>query len=154
MLEIAAERLVNREVAEHFHSIIRPTKPIPEETIAIHGITYDMAMNEGRDLKEVLGDFLSFIADSVLVGHNVEFDLGFVRFYASKQGFPVPTNQTLDTCEIARRHLILPSYSLERVAQYFGVVNKRAHRAQTDVEVTRRVFLKLLDRALASKKSA
>lgn len=151
ILEIGAEKLVGKEVAERFHAMLIPECPIPEEVISIHGITQDIVDTEGKNPKEVILDFLSFAKDSILVGHNIGFDLGFVNAYAQKFGFPILRNQTLDTCEIARKNLIIPSYSLERVSKYFGIKNPQAHRALADVEVTRKVFLKLLERVLASK---
>ena len=151
ILEIGAEKLVEREVVDRFHVFVKPERPIPEESTKIHGITEEMVATEGRDLREALPAFLKFIEGSILVGHNVAFDLGFLFAACRKIGVPEPRNQSLDTCEISRKQLIIPSYSLERVAQYFGIINPQAHRAQADVEVTRKVFLKLLDRALASK---
>lgn len=152
ILEIGAEKVVEREVVGQFHSLVRPTRPIPEESMKIHGITEEMAAS-GKELAEVIPDFLKFIEGAVLVGHNVGFDLSFLFDACRKVGAQKPQNQSLDTCEISRKLLIIPSYSLERVAQYFGVINPQAHRALADVEVTRKVFLKLLDRALASKHS-
>jgi len=151
ILEIGAEKLVEREVVDQFHALVNPGRPIPEESMKIHGITEEMVAAKGRDLREVLPEFLKFIEGSIVVGHNVAFDLGFLFAACRKIGVPEPRNSSLDTCEISRKQLIIPSYSLERVAQYFGVVNTQAHRAQSDVEVTRKIFLKLLDRALTSK---
>jgi len=153
ILEIGAEKLENRKVVATFHALVKPERPIPEESIKIHGITEDMVQKEGRALADVVREFLQFINGSVLVGHNVSFDLGFLSAACKKIGAGEPRNQSLDTCEISRKLLIIPSYSLERVAQHFGITNPQAHRAQSDVEVTRKVFLQLLDRALAAKNS-
>lgn len=152
ILEIGAEKLINREVVDTFHALVRPMKPIPASSTDIHGITDAIVAKDGKDLKETLKQFLGFIGDAVLVGHNVNFDMSFVNAYSESLGLLKPQNQLLDTCEIARRQIILPSYRLERVAQYFDIVNPQAHRSMADVEVTRKVFLKLLDRALASKR--
>ncbi|PIS41831.1 MAG: hypothetical protein COT25_00975 [Candidatus Kerfeldbacteria bacterium CG08_land_8_20_14_0_20_42_7] len=151
ILEIGAEKLIDREVVDYFHTLVKATKPIPEESMKIHGITEEAVAVNGKELADAIPEFLRFIEGSVLVGHNVGFDLSFLFAACRKIGVPEPRNQSLDTCEISRRLLIIPSYSLGRVAQYFGVVNEQAHRAQSDVEVTRKVFLKLLDRALSSK---
>lgn len=151
ILEIGAEKMVEKTVVDTFHAMVRPTRPIPEESIRIHGITQEIINSEGRDPKEVIQEFIAYAGDAVLVGHNINFDLGFVNAYAVKFSFPTLSNQTLDTCEIARKTLIIPSYSLDRVSKYFGIENSQAHRALSDVEVTRKVFLKLLERALSSR---
>lgn len=151
ILEIGAEKLVDREVIDRFHTLVKATKPIPEESMKIHGITDEDVAQKGRELADVIPEFLQFIEGSVLVGHNITFDLSFLFAACRKIGVPEPRNQSLDTCEISRKLLIIPSYSLSRVAQHFGIENAQAHRAESDVEVTRKVFLKLLDRALSSK---
>lgn len=152
LLEIGAEKLIDGKVIDTFHALLKSDRPVPQEAIAIHGITEELLQKEGREPVEVLGDFLSFISGSVLVGHNVGFDISFIDSYSKKLGLLPCTNQTLDTCEIARKYLIIPSYSLDRVATYFGIINQQKHRAQSDVQTTRLVFLKLLERAYASKK--
>lgn len=154
ILEIGAEKLSGREVIEQFHALLIAEKPIPAEATRIHGITDEMLQKEGKPPEEIIPSFLSFIMGGVIVGHNIGFDMNFLRAYAQKLSLPVPQNRTLDTCEIARRQLIIPSYTLERVATYFGIPHPNAHRALADVAVTREVFFKLLDRALQQKRGS
>jgi DNA polymerase III alpha subunit (gram-positive type) len=72
----------------------------------------------------------------------------FLNKHFTRHGLPVLANSVLDTLVLARQYLILPSYSLESVARYLKVDQPQAHRAMADVETTRQVFLKLVERAL------
>ncbi|MDP3964400.1 MAG: 3'-5' exonuclease [bacterium] len=147
VIEIAAELLRDGRVAQTFHSLVLSEQPLSEEAISIHGITEDLLQKEGRPANEVFPDFVKFAAQIPLIGHNVAFDLGFINTHLKRLNLQVMNNLIIDTVELARRHLILPSYSLEKVAAYLKVPQPSAHRAGVDVAVTRQVFLKLNERA-------
>ncbi|PWR73944.1 hypothetical protein DK846_01910 [Methanospirillum lacunae] len=53
---------------------------IPEESAKIHGITTEVAINEGEDLSKVLSDFFSDMEDAdLLVGHNLQYDRKIIK---------------------------------------------------------------------------
>lgn len=147
IIELAAQKVVRDRVLDTFHAIIKPTHPVDSCSMAVHGITEDEVDTHGRTAAEVFPGFLEFIAGQTLVGHNIQFDLGFINAHLTRLAMPVLTNPTLDTLDIARRILILPSYSLEKVAQYLKVPQPSAHRAVADVQTTHGVLLKLFERA-------
>lgn len=148
IIELAGQKFTGPEVLAEFNHLVRPARALDPSAIAVHGITEDLLAAEGRAVGDVIPEFLDFIGDSVLIGHNVPFDIGFVNSHLTKLERPLLPNQTLDTLELARKYLLLPSYSLKSVAQYLKVPQPTAHRAMADVETTRQVFLKLIERAL------
>jgi DNA polymerase-3 subunit alpha (Gram-positive type) len=115
--------------------------------VLFNGITGELLDAEGHAHEAVIPEFIDFLAEAVLIGHNIPFDLGFLNAHLHRLSLPVVTNQTMDTLELSRRYLILPSYSLESVARYLKIPQPKAHRALADVETTRQVFLKLVERA-------
>ncbi|MDD5342230.1 MAG: 3'-5' exonuclease [Patescibacteria group bacterium] len=151
IIEIAAERLRETEVVADYHSLVLSDHPIDAETILVHGITEDLLLREGRPVQSVIPEFLDFIGDLPLIGHNISFDLTFLNAHLARLGLPPITNMTIDTIQLARKYLIIPSYSLGKVAAYLKVPQPSAHRAKVDVEVTRQVFLKLNERAQAKR---
>lgn len=147
IIELAGQKFTGPEVLAEYASLVFPDRSLDPAGIAVHGITEDLLAAEGRAIQDVIPEFLDFIGDSVLIGHNVNFDLGFLNSHLVKLKKSPIINKTLDTLELARRYLILPSYSLGSVAQYLKVPQPQAHRAMADVETTRQVFLKLVERA-------
>lgn len=146
IVEIAAQRIVRGKVVGTYQSLVRSVKPVPVSAQLIHGISQELLDMEGRNISDVLDEFLEFVKGAVLVGHNVQFDLGFLNAHLARlQRTPLSVD-TFDTCVMARRQLLLPRYTLAHVARYLKVPQTVAHRALADVETTREVFLKLMDR--------
>lgn len=147
IIELAALKIVRDQVLAEFHALVQPTRPVDPSSRLVHGITDEELATHGKPAADVFPAFVQFLADHILVGHNVGFDLGFINHHLQRLQLGALTNQTIDTLEVARRLLILPSYSLERVAQYLRVPQPMAHRAMADVQTTRGVLLKLFERA-------
>ncbi|MFA6198507.1 MAG: 3'-5' exonuclease [Patescibacteria group bacterium] len=143
IIEIAGEKIRGATVTETYHSLVLSERIIDAESQSVHGITNEMLRLEGRPPEIVLPEFVAFAGALPLVGHNVSFDLSFVNAHLARLKQPLMTNLVIDTCDLARRHLIISSYGLEKVAAYLGVPQPSAHRAQVDVSVTRQVFMKL-----------
>ncbi len=123
----------------------------PSLATKVHGITQDDIAREGKPVDQVVPELVTFIGESVVVGHNVQFDLGFINEHLKRLKLPELTNKSIDTIEIAKRYLILASYRLSNVAAYLKVPQPSAHRALVDVITTREVFFKLIERAQGKK---
>lgn len=149
IVELAAQKILRDQVLEEFHALVRASRPLDPEVIRIHGITDELLALEGKAPQDVFPAFVTFIGGRTLVGHNIAFDLGFLNAHLMRLGLAKLANPTIDTIEVAKRLLILPSYSLEKVAQYLKVPQPEAHRALADVNTTREVLLRLFARAKA-----
>ncbi len=147
VIEVAAQKIGRIGVASQFHALVMADRPLAPEVAAFNGITQDLLEREGKPASEVFPTLLAFLGTSVLIGHNVPFDIGFLNSHFLRLGLAPLANQTLDTLELSRRYLIIPSYSLESVARYLKVPQPVAHRAMADVDTTRQVFMKLVERA-------
>ncbi|USN53777.1 MAG: 3'-5' exonuclease [Candidatus Nomurabacteria bacterium] len=147
VIELGAQRLRGTEILASFDYLIKPSRPLDPESQAVHGITEAELLEKGREPAEVFAEFREFSKDAVLVGHNVGFDLAFINAEYRRLGQEALTNEILDTIALARRYLILPSYSLKNVAAYLKVPQPSAHRALADVQTTTEVLLKLIERA-------
>jgi len=153
IIEIAAERLLNEKIIDEFHSLIIPEQPLlDKEAQLIHGISDELLQKEGRPDHVVIPEFIEFAKSLPLIGHNISFDVSFINSHLTRLNQPALSNKTIDTVQLARKYLIIPSYSLGKVAAYLKVPQPSAHRAKVDVEVTRQVFLKLNERAQLRKR--
>jgi ATP-dependent DNA helicase DinG len=143
ILEIGAVRFNGRRVEAEWESLISPGRSIPSFITQLTGITNQMVA-QAPTLRDVFPDLKYFVGDAPIVGHNVRFDLSFLR---RKGAFEL--NDAVDTYEMAAT--LLPSaerYNLGALAQALAVPLPATHRALDDALVTHGIYLRLHDIAL------
>lgn len=135
IIEFAAVRVRNGEVVDTFQSLCDPGFPIPPAIEAITGITSEM-VRFSPNPRSVLPDFLGFVDDDFVIGHNVLFD---VRFIAASNGdFK---NTYIDTMKIFRKlHPNLLHHRLSDMVDFYAKKNESAHRALSDCLATQSCF--------------
>lgn len=144
IIELAGEKVVDGQVVDSFHKLIFPSRPVPAQATAVHGLTNDYLAQFGESATRVFPDFADFIEDTVLVGHNIRrFDYPFIATHYLNLGLPVPNNELLDTLDLSRQFLSLPNHKLGTIAEYFGIDTDGAHRAMADVVMTRKILLEI-----------
>lgn len=145
IIQIGATRIVNGKMlrAECFDQLVDPKRSIPEAGIAIHHIRPEMVRGQPT-ISEVLPSFHAFVADTVLVGHNVAFDMRFLKLKEGASGvvFDQPVLDTLLLATVV--HPNEESHALEAIALRLGVAISGRHTALGDAFTTAEVFLKLL----------
>lgn len=103
------------------------------------GITNEMLAKAPLP-EQIIPAFLDFIGDSVLVGHNVNFDINFL-YDAAKECGRCLTNDFIDTMRIARKVFPdLKHHRLKDIAAVFSIDDKGAHRAEADCLVTAQCY--------------
>ncbi|MFZ5391356.1 MAG: PolC-type DNA polymerase III [Patescibacteria group bacterium] len=144
VVELAGERIRQGKVVDSFDTIVNPGRRVEAEAVAVHGISNEMILQQGKPLIEVIPAFMLFIEGATLVAHNAKFDLSFINKHLNDLGLPSLSNPVLDTLELAKAKLMIGSYNLGYLANHLGISQPKAHRALADVQVTREVLLKLL----------
>ena len=143
IIEIGAVKFNGSRVEAEFQALINPNRPIPPEIIQLTGINNDMVRN-APPLTAVLQDLVDFVGDCPIVGHNVQFDLGFLH-----QADVLKYSQAVDTYEMAGVLMPLATrYNLGGLCQQLGIPLFNAHRALDDSKMTHLLFLRLYDLAL------
>ena len=146
------------ELIEDQNYLIKPDNfEIPYESQKIHGISTELALEEGKSLDEVLEKFnQSLEKSSFVVGHNVSFDINVIgcEFYRKQLKNSLSSKKLLDTCTEDTALLCeLPGgrggkYKLPTLIELheflFDTSFKEAHNATADVEATARCFLELI----------
>ena len=144
ILEISAIKVRNRKEAETFSEIIKVNHEVGWPTTNLTGITTKMVEEEGKDLTCALLDFKEFLGDDIIVGHNVNFDINFLYDSMREQLGDYLTNDYIDTLRISRKVLKeLGHHRLDDLIDYFGLKQRREHRALNDCVLTNQVYLKL-----------
>jgi ATP-dependent DNA helicase DinG len=95
IIEIGAVRFNGRRVEGEFNTLINPGRPIPPFITQLTGIT-DQMVREAPPIRAVLGELKEFLGDSPILGHNVRFDLSFIKKYNI-----AGLNDYVDTYEMA-----------------------------------------------------
>ena len=142
--EIGVMKYQDGKVIDKFSCFVNPEKSIPPRVVEVTGITDDMVRN-AETIDKVFPKLLEFIKDSVLVAHNAEFDVGFLRHVAKELGYEFDFTY-LDTLSLA--YELFPeykTYKLGRIAKNLGIKVDVAHRALDDVDTTVKVFKVMLD---------
>lgn len=146
------------ELIEDQNYLIKPDNfEIPYESQKIHGISTELAIEEGNSLDEVLEKFnQSLEKSSFVIGHNVSFDINVIgcEFYRQQLKNSLSSKKLLDTCTEDTALLCeLPGgrggkYKLPTLIELheflFDTSFKEAHNATADVEATARCFLELI----------
>ena len=130
--------------SDRFSAFVNPQIPIPFEIEKLTGISDDMVLEEPL-VEEVLPRFLEFCRGAVLVAHNADFDMSFIRKNAERQGL-VCDFTVADTVGLAR--ILLPQlnrYKLDTVAKALNISLENHHRAVDDAGCTAEIFLKFLE---------
>lgn len=145
VISIGAVRVVNGRVLrqETFERLVHPQRSVPSASTAIHGITAEML--EGQPpIEDVLPAFARFSEDTVLVGHNVSFDLQFLKM-ADVGGIGGLEQPALDTLLLhAALHPDHQEHTLEAIADRLGISVVGRHTALGDALVTAEVFVALV----------
>ncbi len=150
--EIGAVLVSGGRVQAQFSSLVNPGSAIPEQVVALTGIS-DAMVAAAPPLARVLRTFLALADGCVLTAHNATFDVGFLVAACQACDLPWPGFRVLDTVELARRVLSedeVPDCKLATLASFFGARTLPRHRALPDALATADVLAGLLRRLAAS----
>lgn len=151
IIEVACIRYSGSEKIDSFHSYVQPT-PYGDDSIhyvddfitKLTGITDDMLVTAPK-FKDIANELYDYLGDSVIVGHNVNFDINFLYDNFLKCLGCEFKNDYLDTMRLSRIALPdLPHHRLKDLKEYFSIDGVH-HRALNDCQITHTVLSKLLD---------
>lgn len=144
IVEIAAYDPIHNKT---FQQLVNPGIPIPNDVIAIHGITNEMVA-DAPTFAEAGKAFIEFCnGPSVLIAHNNDsFDKHFLHHEGKRHELQMPPWPMIDTLKWARKYRPdLPRHSLQFLRQIYGIAENKAHRALDDVIVLHLIFSIMID---------
>ena len=147
IIELGLSRFENGRLKDTYSQLVKPSTDIPGEITRLTGID-DGMVARAPVIDEVFENFAELLADSSwIVGHNISFDISFLKPHMSDDLMREIQSRIIDTGTLAR--ILVPNlsgFSLGRLVRFFGIRRKRAHRALDDCLVTGQVYLRLIQR--------
>ena len=144
IIEIGAVKVENGVITERFSEFVNPQVPIPFKIEELTGIRDDMVMGAGT-IEDILPRFMEFCKGCVMIAHNAEFDMSFIR--KNCMDLNLSCHYTVgDTVAMAR--ILLPSlhrFKLDTVAKALKISLENHHRAVDDAECTAHIFVKFIE---------
>ena len=131
IIEIGAVRMKNGKEIDRFQTFVNPGQSLRKEIVDLTGITDEM-IKDAPVIEDIFPKFLEFIGDSVLVAHNADFDMGFIRQACKQLGYPFAYT-SVDTLVLSQNLMPqLNRHKLNIVADALSLPEFSHHRAADD----------------------
>lgn len=144
IIELGAARYRAGNLVDTFSSLVKPVDPVSPFITKLTGITNE-ALESAPVLSNVLPQFLDFIGNDIIVGHNVNFDINFIYDACSSLGFGPFVNDFIDTMRLARRmYREFPNHKLDTLMKHFDLEQRDLHRGLNDCELTAACYKKMV----------
>lgn len=146
IIEIGAVKVENGEISESFDLFVDPEKAITPEITRLTSITNEMVAGAPKEAAALEQFFRFCDGCDILVAHNADFDMGFLRAAIRRCGREEDPVQ-IDTLVMARAmYPELKKHKLDTIAERLGVTQKHHHRADDDARVLAEIFLKMVQK--------
>ena len=145
IINLAAVKIKKHKITKIFDAYTRPPFPIPVASIQWHGITDDMLRGK-PSVAEILPEFLSFIGDSVIIGHHINFDLRMLSKHL-QESYDTNLNNALWLDTMLLHRLVVEnntSTELDELLNIYCIDCDQRHRALGDSIATAKLFLRIL----------
>ena len=144
IIEIGAVKVQNGKIVDKFSTFVNPQVPIPFRIEQLTSINDSMVI-DAPVIADILPEFMKFCEGCVMVAHNADFDMSFIK--KNCQRLDIPCKPTIvDTVALAR--VLLPNlnrFKLDTVAKALGVSLENHHRAVDDAGCTAEMFVKFIE---------
>ena len=120
-------------------------KTLPKEIKELTGITDDLLLKEGQEIKIAMKKFANFVKDSPLVGYNVDFDRNFIQSTKNKYNISnFDKNQFIDLMKFVKKEkMFLENYKLKTSLKAYGILENVPHRALEDTKLMVNLAMKV-----------
>lgn len=150
IIELAALKIENFNVIDSFSSLVNPGVPIDSFITELTGIRNEQ-LSTAPTIDAILPSFDAFVSDSIVVGHNVSFDINFIYDNFEKFLFKPFSNDYINTLSLSRKYYkSAPSYKLSALKTYLDINVEVSHRALADCHATNILYQKLYTLSLES----
>lgn len=145
-IEIGIAKVKDLKIVDSYSTFFNPGMDIPYFITDLTGITND-DVRDAPYFEDVTQDLLDFFGDSVLVAHNLQFDISFLKSELMRAGYEFIENPQVCTLKVARKvYPELKSKSLGNLVKHLSILHKNVHRGLGDATATANILLKMIDK--------
>lgn len=144
IIEIGLVKVEKLKITQDKNLLIDPEIPIPDFIQKLTSIK-EKDIEGCPKIEEVLDEILEFIGDSILVAHNISFDIPFLNSVLRRAKRKELTNKVICT-NVMTKYLIpeVMNSNLNYLCQLFDIKHQKAHRAKDDAKATAEILLNYL----------
>ena len=141
IIELYMLKVFNSQIIEEYYSKFNPGIEIPIVIRDLTGI-WSKDVKTSPKIENEISKIKSFIGDSIIIGHNLKFDLSFLNFNLVSNNIDKLNNEVVDTMKLSRALLRndVNNHKLSTLSNHFKTSNKNEHNAKADVLTTYEVF--------------
>lgn len=145
IIEIGLVKIKNLEIVEEKNFLINPEIKIPEFIQKLTNIK-ESDVKDSPKIDDIIDEILNFMGDSILVAHNISFDVPFFNSVLRRLNRNELRNKSLCT-NLMTKYLIpdLLNSNLNYMSKIFNISHSKAHRALDDARATANLLLKYLE---------
>lgn len=145
IIKICAIKLCNGKIVDKFITLVNPGIEIPAYIVELTQITDEMVLS-APCINEAFDAFVKFAGDNVLVAHDANFDIRFLKVEAQKNGVNF-TPVYIDTVSLSRYAFPeIKRYKLDTLCNYLKINWKHCYGVFRDVIACAKIYLKTLQR--------
>ena len=150
--EIGAVRIKDGRITDRFNTFVDPECLIPENIVELTGITNEMVAGAPK-YPQALREFFDFVGTEpnqngylpLLIAHNANFDIGFIRHFAKLAELPFEYPY-LDTLAVSKHiNPELKKHTLDTIAKAYELGDFNHHRASDDAHMLAMIYLHMLE---------
>jgi ATP-dependent DNA helicase DinG len=140
IIEVGMIRYRGDREDARWSSFVHPGRRIPPAIVQLTGIT-DAMVSEAPSIGELLPRIREFVGEAPVLGHNIAFDMAFLRKHRL-----LLDQDTVDTFELASALLPrAPRYNLGALCAHLGIPVSPTHRALDDALATYELYRRLVE---------
>ena len=148
IIELSAIKVRNGLVVDQYSTLVRPQQDLSEFITYLTGISNDTIKN-APEISDILDEYIGFLGDEIIVGHNVNFDINFLYDKYLNLTSKELSNDFVDTLRLARFLLRdLSHHRLLDLVEYYGINDNVEHRGLADAYAALNILIGLHTTAL------
>ena len=146
IIELYMLKVINNKIIDEYHSKFKINKNIPLFISKLTGI-YNWHLKNSPEIESELNNINTFLENTIVVGHNLSFDISFLKNAFEKNKIEISFNEKIDTLKMSRALLRnkVRNHKLSTISQFFKTQNKNNHNAKEDVLTTYEIFMNMLE---------
>lgn len=140
--EMGGIKVRNNEVVAKYSQLVKypDRNHVPSFITKLNGITETKILQDGLMVDQAIKEFRKFIADDIIVGYNINFDLNFIYDLTQKYNLPTLNNDYVDVLRFARLFYPRQKNRLIDCMKRAGIAQVEQHRGLDDSLDTKKVY--------------